>query len=126
MAAKTPTYLGLDLSSSGLKCMPFTPSFPSSLTPSLGIAVTASLKAVHEEAIVFDTDLPHYSVSGGVLKNVANNEVYAPVAMWIEALDLLLTRMRTAGFDFSSVQGVSGAGQQHGSVYVPPHPPGKL
>jgi xylulokinase len=53
-----------------------------------------------------------------VHKNEKENEVYAPVAMWIEALDLILTRMKEAGFDFSSVRGVSGAGQQHGSVYV--------
>ncbi|KAA8896035.1 hypothetical protein FN846DRAFT_921904 [Sphaerosporella brunnea] len=95
------TYIGFDLSSSGLKCL----------------AVTADLKAIHEEAILFDKDLPHYGVVGGVHKNEKEKEVYAPVAMWIEALDLILTRMKEGGFDFSSVRGVSGAGQQHGSVY---------
>ncbi|KAF8536895.1 hypothetical protein BDD12DRAFT_848827 [Trichophaea hybrida] len=95
------TYIGFDLSSSGLKCL----------------AVTVDLKAIHEEAIVFDRDLPHYGVVGGVHKNDQENEVYAPVAMWIEALDLILARMKESGFDFSSVKGVSGAGQQHGSVY---------
>ncbi|KAI5816760.1 FGGY family of carbohydrate kinase [Pyronema omphalodes] len=97
----TATYLGFDLSSSGLKCL----------------AVTPDLKAVHEESITFDKDLPSYGVSGGVLKNETENEVYAPVAMWIEALDLLLQRMKDNGFDFSTVKGISGAGQQHGSVY---------
>jgi xylulokinase len=53
---------------------------------------------------------------GGVHKNVQENEVYAPVAMWIEALDLILARMKESRFDFSLVKGVSGAGQQHGSV----------
>lgn len=84
----------------------------------LGIAVTSDLKHVHEEAVVFDHDLPHYGVIGGVHKNDKENEVYAPVAMWIEALDLVLTRMKDGGFNFSSVRGVSGAGQQHGSVWV--------
>jgi len=55
-------------------------------------------------------------VHGGVHKNEEDHEVYAPVAMWIEALDLILTRMKASGFDFSSVKGISGAGQQHGSV----------
>lgn len=66
----------------------------------------------------FDDDLPHYNVSKGVHKNTAENEVYSPVAMWIEALDALLSRMKQKGFDFSSVKGISGAGQQHASVYV--------
>jgi xylulokinase len=38
--------------------------------------------------------------------------------MWVEALDLLLERMTSAGVDFSSVVAVSGSGQQHGSVYL--------
>lgn len=74
------------------------------------------MKAVHEESINFDADLPHYGVESGVHKNEAENEVYAPVAMWIEALDLILARMKDGDFDFSRVCGVSGAGQQHGSV----------
>jgi xylulokinase len=78
--------------------------------------VTANLKAVYEEAIAFDKDLPNYGVQGGVHKNEEENEVYAPVAMWIEALDLILSRMKEKGFDFSTVKGVAGAGQQHGSV----------
>ena len=92
----------------------------------IGLAVTASLRAIHEEAVVFDNDLCHYGVVGGVQRNGGDNEVYAPVAMWIEALELILARMQDGGFDFSSVKGVSGAGQQHGSVWVPfcPRPTG--
>ncbi|XP_055363673.1 xylulose kinase isoform X2 [Betta splendens] len=37
--------------------------------------------------------------------------------MWVKALDLLLEKMRGAGFDFSRVRALSGSGQQHGSVY---------
>lgn len=66
--------------------------------------------------ITFDTDLSHYNVNKGVHTNDDQHQVYAPVAMWIEALDLILTRMKEKGFDFSRVKGVSGAGQQHGSV----------
>lgn len=100
-----PSYFSLDLN--------LTP--PPPLT---GIAITSSLKALHEESINFDADLPHYSVTSGVHKNPTTHEVYAPVAMWIEALDLLLSRMHSSGsFSFSRIAGISGAGQQHGSVY---------
>lgn len=39
------------------------------------------------------------------------------VTLTHQALDLLLTKMKEAGFPFSQVVGVSGSGQQHGSVY---------
>ncbi|XP_070348720.1 xylulose kinase isoform X3 [Equus asinus] len=37
--------------------------------------------------------------------------------MWVKALDIILEKMKTSGFDFSQVLALSGAGQQHGSVY---------
>ncbi|KAM9839331.1 xylulose kinase isoform 2-T2 [Aulostomus maculatus] len=37
--------------------------------------------------------------------------------MWVKAMDLLLNKMKTAGFDFSRVGALSGSGQQHGSVF---------
>ncbi|KAK6355287.1 hypothetical protein TWF696_004399 [Orbilia brochopaga] len=96
-----PLYLGLDLSTQQLKVL----------------AVRSNLETVFEEAVSFDTDLPSYGVRKGVFVNDKDHEVYAPVAMWIEALDLILQRMKSRGFDFSRVMGISGAGQQHGSVY---------
>ncbi|KAK6537863.1 hypothetical protein TWF694_010763 [Orbilia ellipsospora] len=101
MAASGPVYLGLDLSTQQLKVL----------------AVKSNLETVFEEAVSFDDDLPSYGVRKGVFVNDKDDEVYAPVAMWIEALDLILQRMKTRGFDFSRVKGISGAGQQHGSVY---------
>lgn len=37
--------------------------------------------------------------------------------MWLQAIDLVLARLKVQGMDFSQVKGISGAGQQHGSVY---------
>jgi xylulokinase len=37
--------------------------------------------------------------------------------MWLEAIDLVLSRLKEAGLDFSRVKGVSGAGMQHGTVF---------
>ncbi|KAF3922063.1 hypothetical protein ABW20_dc0108096 [Dactylellina cionopaga] len=96
-----PLYLGFDLSTQQLKVL----------------AVRSNLETVFEEAVSFDLDLPSYGVRKGVFVNEKDDEVYAPVAMWIEALDLVLQRMKNKGFDFSNVKGISGAGQQHGSVY---------
>ncbi|KAF3937173.1 hypothetical protein ABW19_dt0201376 [Dactylella cylindrospora] len=100
MTDSGPLYMGLDLSTQQLKVL----------------AVKPDLETVFEEAISFDSDLPAYGVRKGVFVNEKDDEVYAPVAMWIEALDLILHKMKTRGFDFSRVKGISGAGQQHGSV----------
>jgi len=101
MPPPEPLYLGLDLSTQQLKCL----------------AITGSLSVMHEEIVTFDDDLPHYGTEKGVHTDSALDEVTAPVAMWIEALDLVLGRMKKVGFEFGRVRGVSGAGQQHGSVF---------
>lgn len=101
MSSPEPLYLGLDLSTQQLKCL----------------ATTSSLSVMHEEIVTFDNDLPHYGTKKGVHTDSVLDEVTAPVAMWIEALDLVLSRMKKAGFEFGRVRGVSGAGQQHGSVF---------
>ncbi|KAI9798065.1 MAG: hypothetical protein M1833_004962 [Piccolia ochrophora] len=98
-------YLGLDLSTQQLKA----------------IVISSTLKVVHEANVHFDSDLPGYGVKNGVHVNDREHEVFAPVAMWLEATDLVLQRLHDQGLDFGRVQGVSGAGQQHGSVYWGQH-----
>lgn len=92
--------MGLDLSTQQLKA----------------VLVTSSLKVVHEAKVDFDADLPYYDTKHGVL-SPAPSVVNAPVLMWIEALDLVLSRLQVAGAPLEQVAGISGAGQQHGSVY---------
>ena len=60
--------------------------------------------------------LPEYRTSGGVHAG-EGGRVTAPTIMWVHALDMLMDKLRVAGVEFSSVRGISGAGQQHGSVY---------
>lgn len=71
----------------------------------------------HEAKVDFDADLSHYGIQKGVLTNPAKGEIFAPVAMWLEAVDLVLDRLKEQGLDFSRVQGLSGAGMQHGTVF---------
>lgn len=92
-------YLGLDLSTQQLK----------------GVIVDAQLRIQSETSVSFDVDLPHYKTKKGVY--VQGRRVLSPVAMWIEALDLLLSRMLEANLPLDQIRCISGAGQQHGSVY---------
>ncbi|KAK9238511.1 hypothetical protein V1525DRAFT_400723 [Lipomyces kononenkoae] len=94
-------FLGFDLSTQQIKV----------------IAINSKLEPVLQVNVEFDVDTPEYKTRKGVYTNPNLNEVFAPVAMWIKALDILLGKMQSAGLDFAKVRGISGAGQQHGSVF---------
>ena len=69
-------------------------------------------------AVHFGRDLPQYGSPDGFLPNPDSRIRRANPLMWLEALDLLLERMRRADLPLSQVDGISGSGQQHGSVYL--------
>ena len=94
-------YLGFDLSTQKLK----------------GLAVDSDLKVEYEVKFDFDADSHGFDIKKGVITNEAEHEVYAPVALWLQAIDVLMERLKKAGVDFKRFKGISGAGQQHGSVY---------
>ena len=98
-----PLYLGFDLSTQQLKA----------------IVVTPSLSTLAQAKVSFDDDFQSkYGIKKGVHSNAETNEIYAPVAMWMESLDLVLSRLSKAmPVPMSRIKGVSGSGQQHGSVY---------
>lgn len=102
--AEEPLYLGLDLSTQQLKA----------------ILVTSSLVIAHTATVSFDNDLTQYGTQKGVLTAIlatGGQAIVAPVVLWLEALDLALSRLQSSGADLSRVRGVSGAGMQHGTVY---------
>ncbi|XP_057347288.1 xylulose kinase isoform X3 [Manis pentadactyla] len=81
------------------------------------VAVDEELTVFYEDSVHFDRDLPEFGTQGGVHVHEDGLTVTSPVLMWVQALDILLEKMKASGFDFSQVLAVSGAGQQHGSVY---------
>ncbi|KAM6497071.1 actin-like ATPase domain containing protein [Amanita muscaria] len=99
------SFLGLDLSTQRLKA----------------VIVRDHSHIVHQAAIDFDHHLPHYRTTNGVLHGPAHGEVTSPVGMWLEAIDLLMQTLKDDGVDLSSIVAVSGAAQQHGSVYWTKH-----
>lgn len=97
-----PLYMGFDLSTQQLK----------------GLCVDSQLKLQYEAKVDFDADMQQkYGIHKGVLTNPSEGEVFAPPAMWLEAVNLVLDRLRDQGLDFSRVKGLSGAGMQHGTVF---------
>lgn len=96
-----PLYIGFDLSTQQLK----------------GLVVSSDLKVEYEAKFDFDADSHGFEIKKGVLTNEAEHEVFAPVALWLQALDSVLNTLEEQGLDFGRVNGISIAGQQHGSVY---------
>lgn len=102
MSSSSPLYLGFDLSTQQLKA----------------IVISSDLKVVAEEKVDFDADFgAKYGIKKGVLTNEAEGEVYAPVAMWLEAVDLVLSRLKETKCSIKDIKGISGSCQQHGSVF---------
>ena len=95
-------YLGFDLSTQQLK-----------------IIVTDENLDVHETfSVGFHNEYKDkYGVNNGVLSNEKTGEVASPVGMWLDAMDLIFSDMKAKHFPFNKVKGISGSGQQHGSVY---------
>ncbi|KAJ2025461.1 hypothetical protein GGI06_000578 [Coemansia sp. S85] len=98
MASSDPLFLGLDLSTQQLK----------------GIVIDASGRILLETNIVFDAQFPEYRTTNG--RHINGSTATAPVLMWVEAIDLVLSRVHSARLAHR-IRAISGAAQQHGSVY---------
>jgi xylulokinase len=94
------TFLGLDLSTQGLKA----------------VIIDSNLSVIFETTINFDKDLPEFGTEGGALIN--GEEVTAPSLMFVKALDLIMADLADSKIDLSNIKAVSGSGQQHGSVWL--------
>ena len=94
-------YLGLDLSTQGLKAL----------------CIDSKLQVVFEESVQFDVDLKEYGTTGGALKDSDGLTVTAPSLMFVAAFDKLLLSLKAKGLPLNEIKCISGAGQQHGGVF---------
>jgi len=96
-------YLGLDSSTQSVKALVIDP---------------ASGKIVASSLVNFGKDLPAYGCPEGVLANPDPLVKQSAPLMWLAALDLVLQRLQQTGVSMKDIRAISGAGQQHGSVYL--------
>lgn len=86
---------------------------------------TQQLKAVviDDNSIVyrcnvnFDKDLTHYKAQNGVLIADDKKVIHSHPLMWVEAMELLLKKIQK-NISIENIRAISGAGQQHGTVYL--------
>jgi xylulokinase len=96
-------FLGLDSSTQSLSAL---------------LIDTDTGKVVADRSVNFGERLPQYKSPKGFLPNADASIKHSDPLMWVEALELVLQDLRAAGVDLGKVRGISGAGQQHGSVYL--------
>jgi xylulokinase len=73
---------------------------------------------LHEDSVTFGRDLPQYGAPHGFIEGNDPLIRHADPLMWVDALDLLLARLRDDGAPLNHVSAISGSGQQHGTVYL--------
>ena len=74
-------------------------------------------RVVYDHSINFGDALPQYEAPNGFFQGSEDGEVFSNPTMWLEALDLLLAQL-SKECDLTKIKCLSGAGQQHGSVYL--------
>ncbi len=94
-------YLGIDASTQGVK-----------------VIVIDAVSIVAEASVNFGRDLPKYASPNGYLENADPTVRHADPRLWVEALHLALDRLACSGVNMGAIRGISGSGQQHGSVYL--------
>jgi xylulokinase len=72
---------------------------------------------VHVDAVNYDEELPHYGTRDGAVQGLETGVSESDPTMWIEAVELLLRRLRAApGIDQRRIRCLAVSGQQHGLV----------
>lgn len=98
--------------------MPYSLGIDSSTQSCSAIVIDTNAGIIIAEASVnFGARLPQYEAPSGFIPNGIDGEVHANPLMWLDALELLLKDLGEL-CDLSKVAAISGAGQQHGSVYL--------
>lgn len=101
-----PLYLGLDASTQSLT--------------GLVVEVRASeRRVVFQRSLDFDAEFPHYHTTRGVLPQADPLVATSSPVLWAEALDRFMeVLVSESGLDLAQLRAISGAAQQHGSVYL--------
>lgn len=89
-------------------------------TQSISAAIIdpATSTVIASDSVNFGAELPQYNAPSGFIPDGPDGEVHTDPSMWLDALEILLQRLKNSGVDLSKITAISGAGQQHASVYL--------
>ncbi len=95
--------LGLDASTQSLSAL---------------IIDTSKGTIIADHSVSFGRDLAKYKSPAGFIPGGKDGEIHADPRMWLDALDMLMAKLQSSGIDVSTIDAVSGSGQQHATVYL--------
>lgn len=73
---------------------------------------------IASDSVNFGAELPQYNAPSGFIPDGSDGEVHTDPCMWLDALEILLHRLKSSGVELSKITAISGAGQQHASIYL--------
>lgn len=98
--------------------MPYTLGIDASTQScSASVIDTDAGEIIAQASVNFGERLPQYKAPSGFIPNGHNGEVHSDPLMWLDALELVFADLAKL-CDLSKIRAISGAGQQHGSVYL--------
>lgn len=98
--------------------MPYSLGIDSSTQSCSAIIIdTPRGRVIAEASVNYGQKLPQYGAPSGFIPQSDNGQVHADPRMWLDAFELLFVEL-SQQCDLSEVAAISGAGQQHGSVYL--------
>jgi xylulokinase len=71
---------------------------------------------LHVSRVEYDTDLPHFGTQGGTVPGLGVGVSESDPRMWIESVELAVTRAAEDSIPLSEIRCISVSGQQHGLV----------
>ena len=72
----------------------------------------------HEEVVRFQNELPQHQTTHGFVRGAHPDEFFSSPLMWLDALDLLCSKLVNHKIPLHLIKGISGSAQQHATVYV--------
>lgn len=72
----------------------------------------------HTESVRFHSELPEYNTTHGFVRGTEPDEFFSCPSMWLDALDLLFKKLVENKAPLHLLTGISGAAQQHTTVYL--------
>ena len=73
-------------------------------------------QVVYKDAVNYDDDLPQYNTKNGVIQGLGEGVSESDPMMWIEALEILFSRLQHSAIPMEKIKSISVSGQQHGLV----------
>jgi xylulokinase len=77
-----------------------------------------SSEVVFVDAVNYDSDLPQYHTINGVNRDQAEGVSESDPNMWIEAIEMVFSRLKASAVPIAKVRCISVSGQQHGLVAI--------